>query len=1083
MTILIASIALAQGAEEPAFDEAAKAMEKYKTASGLKLEVFAAEPQLVNPVALWMDDRGRAWVVETYRFEGGGEGHGVYDIRHRYHQLDDDLAMKMVEQRLETLLKWNNGDLSSLTEWPDRLRMIVDTDGDGRADHATVFAEFKEPLDGIASGVITRGDDVYLANIPHLWLLRDTDGDGVADVRESLSYGYGVRYSFLGHDLHGLRWGPDGKLYFSMGDRGLHVETREGKAIALPDEGAVLRCDPDGSNLEVFARGLRNPQKLAFDQYGNLFTGDNNCDHGDPARWVHLVEGGDSGWRIGYQHIRTPRPTGPWLREKLFALAAESTAAYVIPPVAHIAAGPSGCTYYPGTGLPEKYNEHFFLTDFRAGPASVIHSFAMKPRGASFELVNRGKLVEQMVATDIEFGPDGGAYITDWPSSFVKPNKGRIYRLFHPEISQSELVLETKRLINEGMQSRANAEVAQLLGHVDMRVRQAAQFELANRGQASVALLNQAVVTNENRMARIHAIWALGQIHRKHPDALDAILPLLSDGDEEIRAQAAKVLGEGRVVAAGQRLIELLRDESARVRHFAAMALGKIEQRNAVAPILEMLAANNNEDAVLRHAGAMGLAWIGDVDALVAAAKHESAAARMGAVLALRHLERPEIAAFLHDADQAVVAEAARAINDVPVAAAYEKLAPLLANETRPEVITHRALNANLRIGTANEARAVSEFAVKSAAEEAMRIEALAMLGEWDEPRGIDRVVGNWLPYGPREKGVAAAVSRAAIAAIVVDAPDNVRVAAITLAEKVGTDDPDLLVKLATSEPISPPVGAAALKALETARHPRLDEAVQASLKIGRGAHRTEAIRLLAHRADATAQLEALLAESAIPDQQAVLTALGTIHNDAANAVLMQWMDKLLGGGVAPELQLDLLAAAAESKSDALKAKVKEFDDRRDKNDHLAAHRETLFGGDAVAGRRIFFERAEVSCLRCHMINGEGGVVGPDLTGIGGKRDRVHLLESLVDPNREITPGYESANVKLKAGKAYSGVVKSEDDATLVLDAGDGAIIHIAKTEIDARNAALSPMPTNIVEPLSRRDLRDLVEYLASLKD
>ena len=111
--------------------------------------------------------------------------------------------------------------------------------------------------------------------------------------------------------------GPDGKLYFSIGDRGFNVTTREGK-LAVPDTGSVFRCDPDGSELEVFATGLRNPQELAFDQYGNLFTGDNNSDSGDKARWVYLVEGGDSGWRIGYQFMESPYSRGPWNAERMW---------------------------------------------------------------------------------------------------------------------------------------------------------------------------------------------------------------------------------------------------------------------------------------------------------------------------------------------------------------------------------------------------------------------------------------------------------------------------------------------------------------------------------------------------------------------------------------------------------------------------------------------------------------------------------------------------------------------------------------------------------------------------------------------
>src|SRR5690606_30113183 len=113
--------------------------------------------------------------------------------------------------------------------------------------------------------------------------LEDADGDGVAEGREVIQSGFGPRFSLSGHDLHGFAWGPDGKLYFSVGDRGYHLETREGKILTNPGAGAVFRCEPDGSEMEVFYNNLRNPQELAFNEYGDLFTVDNNSDQGDKA--------------------------------------------------------------------------------------------------------------------------------------------------------------------------------------------------------------------------------------------------------------------------------------------------------------------------------------------------------------------------------------------------------------------------------------------------------------------------------------------------------------------------------------------------------------------------------------------------------------------------------------------------------------------------------------------------------------------------------------------------------------------------------------------------------------------------------
>ena len=266
--------------------------------------------------------------------------------------LDDDLASRTVADRVAMYKKYLGKGFAAYEVEHERVRRIVDSDGDGQADAATVFADgFNDPAAGIGAGLLARKGDVWYACIPWLWKLRDTKGDGQADRRTLLHEGYGVHVGFIGHDLHGLRFGPDGRLYFSIGDRGFNVKTIDGHTLAMPDTGSVLRCNPDGTELEVFASGLRNPQELAFDQYGNLFTGDNNSDSGDQARWVYVVEGGDSGWRIGYQFIESPISRGPWNEEKLWYPAFDGQAACIVPPIANLADGPSGLTYDPGVSL------------------------------------------------------------------------------------------------------------------------------------------------------------------------------------------------------------------------------------------------------------------------------------------------------------------------------------------------------------------------------------------------------------------------------------------------------------------------------------------------------------------------------------------------------------------------------------------------------------------------------------------------------------------------------------------------------------------------------------------------------------
>ena len=1085
-----------------ASEEGELAIKRFQVAPGLKVELFAAEPLLAHPIAFAVDEKGRFFVVEVFRMDKGfNSTAGAMDIRGRMTWLDEDLASRTALDREALIKKHLGADAARLTEHSDRIRLIEDRDGNGKADYATVFADgFSTVLDGLAADVLARNGSVWFANIPNLWLLADTTGEGRANQRQSLHFGYGLRVGYLGHDLHGLRFGPDGKLYYAIGDRGAYIETA-GRTVSSPDSGAVFRCNPDGSDLEVFATGLRNPQKLAFDDFGNLFTCDNNADLGDLARWVYVVEGGDSGWRVGYQHLRFPVPLGPWNAEKLWDVKNPHLAAYLIPPVANITQGPSGISYYPGTGLPERYAGHFFVCDFM-GANGGVWSFGQKPKGASFEINDLHQYLWRIAATDAQFGVEGGLYVSDWVGLLDKTGKGRLYRVFDMNSVNTPLVLETKKLRAEGMEQRSPKELAGLLAHADGRIRQEAQFALAGKSLGATAALTETALQHTQRLARVHAVWGLGQIANSQaqiPPAARAeiaatLARLTADPDAEVRAQSAKVLGDGphaNAAATAPALIRLLRDPSPRVQAFAAISLGKLGDATALNPLLEMLRANADREPIVRHAGVLGLASQKNWPALVEAAADPSAAVRLACLLALRRGERPEVARFLADGEPRIALEAARAIYDVPIAAALPLLAthPFPSTKIAPPEITEplarRILNANFRLGTPAAASLLAARAAQTNASALQRTEALQMLADWAAPTGRDRVVGLWRPLTPRDTAPAAAALRPVVSAILRQAPAEVRSAAARAAGQLRVSEADAALAELVADSRQPvALRVEALQALGEMASPRLGDALAAATAATEPELKKEAARWQNIKPSAASlpRITALLERGSLAEQQAGFNALQEVPGPAADARLEAWLDKLLAGQVAAPLQLDLLEATARRTAPDIVQRVAAFNARRVKTDLLGGFRECLEGGSAAEGRKIFRERVEASCLRCHKLGGEGGEVGPALDGIGGRQTREYLLESMVAPNARIAAGFETVVVTLKSGGTRAGVVKSESATELVLNSLEDGLLKLRVTDIAKRERGLSAMTAELASLLSKRDLRDLVEFLANLK-
>lgn len=1067
-----------------ASDEPQLAQSRMTVPEGLELRLWAAEPLLANPVAFCFDEKGRCYVAETHRLHKG-----VIDIRGYMKWLDDDLACRTVADRLAFMKKKWGKEFAKATDHSDRVIRLADTKGLGKADESLVVSDaFRTPETGLGAGLLARGDDLWYTNIPHLWKLK-VGPDGAAKEQTELHTGYGVHFGFIGHDLHGLTMGPDGKLYFSIGDRGAHIDSPHGK-VNNPDSGAVFRCNPDGGELELFATGLRNPQELAFDEFGNLFTVDNNCDAGDQARVTYVIDGGDYGWRIGWQFFEQPRPRAAWMSEGMWQPDAHQRNAHIVPPIANLTSGPSGLVRYPGVGLPKKYDGSFFVCDFHGGSkGSGILRFKLEPQGAGFKVKEHEKFLWNVLATDVDFGPDGAMYALDWTEGWDMPGKGRVWRLADPN-AKSTLGAETLA----DLPRKESNELARLLAHENQRVRQEAQLALAARalglhGMAdpeALTRLTSAAASAELPAVRAQALLALARIAKSSPDHAAGLIGGLSDPDPNVRGVAARGIGEAAVKSAAEKLLPLLSDPSPRVRFFACQALGKLQHMPAVPAILKALEENDDRDPYLRAAGCIALARIEDRPALYAAIKHKSPVVRRAACIALRRLGDAEIANLLQDQDPSIVKEAARAICDVPIPQGYGQLARLpLASGL--ELTQHAILQANFLLGKKENAEKVADAARDDALPELVRYEALEMLGAWAKPNGKDRFTGLWRPLPERD----AALARDAFGQLkpqATQSPERVVRRTVRLCAQLNIAGADGLLAAMLKDGRRPQaVREECLKSLIALKSPELPEAVAGLLKDKEPKLRAAAQAAFAGMDPEKALpllAEALDAES-LAERQSAYAALGQLSGDAATKLLREKFQLLLDGHLPPECWLDATEAFRKRDCpDKAKLLAQRHGQLERQNKELSAWLDCLHGGDAERGRQVFLKQ-ELTCLKCHKMEKEGGDVGPDLTHIAKDKSREYLLESVVKPNAQIAKGFDSLVLLTSDGKMLSGVLKSEDAKVVRLMNAEGEKakeIIVPKDKIEQRQTGKSAMPEDLVPKMSLRELRDLVEFLATRK-
>ncbi len=1090
--------------------EMAKAIEGIVTpqlAEGFTLRLWGIDSLVADPVSIDIDDQGKLYYTRTNR-----QKNSEFDIRGHQDWEVESIQLQTIEDKRAFLHKVLSPENSKKNEWladlnkdgshdwkdmtieKEHVYRLEDTSGDGVADMAQLMVEdFNDEVTDAMGGVLKFGEDLFVDIGPDMWRIKDTNGDGIADEKTSISHGYGIHVGFSGHGMSGIEVGPEGKIYWQIGDIGFNGTGLDGQKWEHPNSGVIVRSNPDGSDFEVFAYGNRNTHEFVFDEYGNLISEDNDGDHpGESERIVYIVNGSDTGWRTNWQFGKYRDPDNNtykvWMDEKMYVPRFEGQAAYFTPAIKNFVNGPTGMLYNPGTALSVEWKNTFFIVEFVGNPSrSGIHAFNLIPKGAAFELGESKMILSGVLATGIDFGPDGALYLADWIDGWGTKDHGRVWKLDVKDVDVAERQ-QTQSLLEADLTKYEESQLGELLKNPDMRVRQKAQFELVMRGEAGLEIFKSNITQTDHQFARVHAIWGISQFARKNVRHAKLFLPLLKDNDPEIKAQAAKWIGDVRYKDAGDELIPLLRDENSRARFFAAEALGRIGYEPAINPIIELLRTNNEEDAYIRHAGSLALARIGKAEPVVSLSKDPSRAVRISAVVALRRMRNPGIADFLNDQDEYIVTEAARGINDdLSIEQALPALGEVL-NDDRfsNEALLRRAINANLRVGTEKAMQNLIDYAAHEGAPVAMRSEAVAALSTWAKPSVLDRVDGRYRGVITRDLLNVQTKSDKVLTQLLSNKDVSLRLQAVKAIGKLKIEKASAQLFAKLKNDSQPEVRAEALKALAAINDKQIGDAIKQALSDKEKSVRVVGLDLLAKMNIPKELMVSLLTDvintRTNEEKQAAILTLGKLPLESSVNIFEQLFGKMESGKLPRETYLELEEAIDSTRSPQLIARFKELNSKLSPDSLKAAYEGSLMGGDVERGLRIFYDNNSAQCVRCHSFGDYGGNAGPRLNGVAARLTRPQILEALIDPSASLAPGFGTVSLDLKNGKKINGILQQEKPNGLLLKIGDKPDTLINKVQIVKRTNSPSSMPP-MRYLLTKKEIRDLVSFLSTLKE
>ena len=963
-----------------------------EVAEGLEIGLFASEPMMINPTNIDVDEKGRVWVCEAYNYRTNLNP----DYDHR--------------------------------EEGDRILILEDQDGDGKADKSTVF--YQGPEINSALGIWVMGNTAIVSCSPNIFIFTDEDQDGKADKKEILFTGIkGVQHD---HGAHAMTFGPDGKLYFNFGNEGHQllrpdstpVLDQQGRPIVADGNpyrmGMAFRCNLDGSEVEVLGHNFRNNYELAVDSYGNVWQSDNDDDGNRGVRINYVMEYGNYGYR--------DEMTGAGWRAKRIGMHEEIPKRHwhlndpgVVPNLLQTGSGsPCGMAFYEGELLPAIFQNQMIHCE--AGH-NVVRSYPAQPDGAGFKasVVNlvTGK-DNWFRPSDVCAAPDGSLMISDWYDPGVgghkmgDPNRGRIYRVAPPETKYQMPELD--------LSSPDQAIIA--LTNPNLSTRYLAWQYLHSLKEEAIPALEK-LWQDPNPYRRAQGLWLLGKIPGSEAKY---IREAITDKDPNIRITGLRLARQVDQGNLPDYLSQLVQDDDPQVRREVAIALRYLDHEKASDLWATLAIQYDGKDRW--YLEALGIASAANPDIFLAAWLDKigvewNTSAGRDIVWRVRGKAAPALLAKLI-ADPAAsdtdLKRYFRAYDFHPSQAADPIMADLLnLDHPRKSEINAYALGQMSQeyVQRSSKVKNVLQSVLPSlkGTPEFLAIVRNQQLTDQREPLLDMASSGNDLDIAQEATNLLIELNGLEVVIDAIGQSDGQTKKRLLLA--VGSnqtkDSHDYLESLLSSEDAL--LQKAALESLS---------------KTWGGQH-----RIFAQVKDGTIP-------NAIKNQASVLL-LGAFNGDIRR-------------------QITELLSTSKATSDTELAPIAEL---------------VQLNGDLQKGAEVFNQY----CNNCHQVEGKGTNYGPNLSEIGSKLAKEAIYGSILHPSAGINFGYEGYMIQLKDGSSATGFISSETEEAITLIMMGGSTKEIGKEEVEKMEALdQSLMPEGLHLAMSQQDLVDLVSYLTSLE-